>query len=125
MYRKLPSLKHFVPVKDSVYINRNKLAPQWPMRILLVGASGSGKTNLLLNLILQYLQFDRLFIYARDLNEDKYVFLQTLLKDEPAAEFSSRDDIISVDKLDPNQQNLLVFDDHVTTVSQKDIEDLF
>src|SRR5688572_12993862 len=123
--KKLLSLKHFVPVKDASHVNKYQLVPKWPFRLLVCGNSGSGKTNLLLNLVLQYLSFDRLIVFAKDLSEPKYEFLQKLLEDEPAAEFSSDDQFITVDDLDPNQQNLIVFDDYVTTKNQKAIEDLF
>ena len=40
--------------------------PDYPYRILIVGASGSGKTNALLNLINNQPDIDKLYLYARD-----------------------------------------------------------
>ena len=43
--------------------------------ILIIGGSGSGKTNILLNLINQKNNIDKSYLYARDLNEPKYKLL--------------------------------------------------
>ena len=54
---------------------------KWPYvphdlyRILIIGDSGSGKTNTLLNLINEQNDIDQFFLYARDLNEPKYKIL--------------------------------------------------
>ena len=51
-----------------------------PYRILIIGGSGSGKTNTLLNLIKEQDErdvIDKIYLYARDLNEPKY---QVLIK---------------------------------------------
>ena len=40
-------------------------------RILIIGGSGSGKTNTLLNLINEQHDIDKIYLYARDLNEPK------------------------------------------------------
>ena len=45
--------------------------PDHPYRILIIGCSGSGKTNALLNLI----NIDKIYLYARDPYEAKYQFL--------------------------------------------------
>ena len=47
--------------------------PNHPHRILLVGASGSEKTNALLGLINNKL--DKIYLYAKDPNEAKYQLL--------------------------------------------------
>jgi hypothetical protein len=120
-----PPIKHYLPVPETQYINKYKFIPEWPFRMLICGSSGSGKTNLLLNLILQYLDFDSLIIYAKDLSESKYVYLQELFKDEENVLFSSSDKIISVDTFDANMQNLIVFDDYLTMNKQTDIEEIF
>ena len=49
--------------------------PGYPYRILIVGSSGSGKTNLLFNLISQQPDIDKIYLYAKDPYEAKYQFL--------------------------------------------------
>ena len=49
--------------------------PDHPYRILIIGGSGSGKTNTLLNLKNQQNDFDKIYLSARDLNEPKYRIL--------------------------------------------------
>ena len=49
--------------------------PDHPYRILIIGGSGSGKTNTLLNLINEQNDIDKIYLYARDLNEPKYRIL--------------------------------------------------
>ena len=46
--------------------------PDHPYRILIIGGSGSGKTNTLLNLINEQNDIDKIYLYARDLSEPKY-----------------------------------------------------
>ena len=54
-----------------------------PYRILIIGGSGSGKTNALLNLINEQDDddlIDKTCLYAKDLSEPKYEFLIEQLK---------------------------------------------
>ena len=48
--------------------------PDHPYRILIIGGSGSGKTNTLINLIKEqdYNVIDKSDLYAEDLNKPKY-----------------------------------------------------
>ena len=46
-----------------------------PYRILIIGGSGSGETNALINLINEQNDIDKIHLYARDLNEPKYEYL--------------------------------------------------
>ena len=48
-----------------------------PCRILIIGGSGSGKTNALRNLISNQPDIDKIYLYAKDPYEDKYQFLIT------------------------------------------------
>ena len=122
----LPPMKHYRDFDEDKYRNKYSLAPRWPFRLLICGASGSGKTNVLVNLILQYLTYDKLYVYAKDLCEAKYEFLQDLFKDFPEETvFSETNDIVSVDFLDKSKQNLIIFDDHITQKHQNNIIDLF
>ena len=56
-------------VKNWLYI------PDHPYGILMIGGSGSGKTNALLNLIKEKDDIDKIYLYAKDLSEPKYQFL--------------------------------------------------
>ena len=44
-------------------------------RILIIGISRSGKTNSLFNVINQQPDIDKIYLYAKDVNEAKYQFL--------------------------------------------------
>ena len=46
--------------------------PDHPYRVLIIGGSGSGKTNTLLNLMDEQNDIDKIYLHARDLNEPKY-----------------------------------------------------
>jgi len=78
---------------DKVVENYMKKDPQSPIsnnpllwkrnfRLLICGASDSGKTNLLLQLLIgELLHYDRLFVFSKTLDQDKYVFLQQFFQD--------------------------------------------
>ena len=65
------------------YANENKTEPnlKWPYIpdhpyiILIIGGSGSGKANALLNLINNQRDIYKLYLYAKDPYEAKYQFL--------------------------------------------------
>ena len=65
------------------YTNENRIKhnPNWPYipdhpyRILIIGGSGTGKTNALLNLINNQQDIDKIYLYAKDPYEDKYQYL--------------------------------------------------
>ena len=49
--------------------------PDHPYRILIIGGSGSRKTNALLNLISSQPDIDKIYLYAKDPYEKKYQYL--------------------------------------------------
>ena len=65
------------------YTNENKkehnlnwpYIPDHPYRILIIGSSGTGKTNALLNLINNQSDIDKTYLYAKDPYENKYQYL--------------------------------------------------
>ena len=65
------------------YVNENKTEhnknwpyiPDHPYRILRRGGSGSGKTNVLLNLIENQSDIDKIYLYAKDPYGAKYEYL--------------------------------------------------
>ena len=62
------------------YTNENKrkhnpnqpYIPDHPYRILIIGSSGSGKTNTLLNLLKNQSDIDKIYLFPKDPYEDKY-----------------------------------------------------
>ena len=48
---------------------------------MIIDGSGSGKTNALLNLIIEQDDIDNIYLYAKDLSEPKYKCLIKKLKD--------------------------------------------
>ena len=65
------------------YVNENKTEhnEKWPYipdhwyRIIIIGGSGSGKTNTLINLINEQNDIDQIHLNSRDLREPKYEYL--------------------------------------------------
>ena len=116
------------------YIDENKTVhnknwpytPDHPYRIFIIGGSGSGKTNALLNLINNQPDIDKIYLYAKDLYKTKYQFLinkreSTGLKhfNDPKAfiEYSNdmHDVYKNIDEYNPDKENkiLIVFDDMI------------
>ena len=50
--------------------------PDHPYRILIIGGSGSRKTNALLNLIKEQGDVDKIYLYAKELNYQVGIFDQ-------------------------------------------------
>ena len=47
----------------------------WPFRMLIIGPSGSGRINTLLNLTNNLHPIDKIYLYAKDIHEPKYEYL--------------------------------------------------
>ena len=93
---------------------------------MIIGGSGSGNTNALLNLINNQDNIDRIYLFAKDLSEPKYEFLIKIHKDagikhlnDPNAFikcFNAMDDVYeNIDDYNPNRKRkiLIVFDDMI------------
>ena len=122
------------------YVNKNKIEhnKNWPYildhpyRILMIGGSGSGKTNLLLNLIENQPDIDKIYLYAKDPYESKYQYLINKREgvginhfNDPKAfiEYSNdmHDVYKNIDEYNPNKENkiLMVFDDMIADMIHK------
>ena len=63
---------------DNIGSNKKKSFSEnddWPFRMLIIGPSGAGKTNTLLHLIDKFHPIDKIYLYAKDSDEEKYQYL--------------------------------------------------
>ena len=116
------------------YTNENRIKhnpnllyiPDHPYRILMIGGSGSGKTNALLNLIYNQPYIDKIYLYAKVPYEAKHQFLINKREsvginrlNDPKAfiEYSNDMDKAykNIDNYNPDKESkiLIVFDDMI------------
>ena len=116
------------------YVNENKTIhnknwpyiPDHPYKILIIEGSGSGKKNLLLNLIENQPDIDKIYLCAKDPYESKYQYLINKRKgvginnfNDPKTFIEYSNDMHDVYKIindyNPNKENkiLKVFDDMI------------
>ena len=116
------------------YTNENRIRhnPNWtyipdnPYRILIIGGSGSGKTNVLLNLINTQPDIDKIYLYTKDPYEDKYQFsinkresigLKHFIDPKAFIEYSNDMHNVyeNINNYNPDKENkiLIVFDDMI------------
>ena len=50
--------------------------PDHPYRILIIGGSWSGKTNTLFYLMNEQKDIDKIYLYAKNLSDTKYIWLK-------------------------------------------------
>ena len=121
---------------DSITNENNKehkekwqFIPNQPYRILIIGGSGSGKINALLNLIREQGDIDKICLYAKDLSEPKYEFLIKKCKyagikrlNDPNVFIecsNTMDDVYkNIDDYNPNRERkiLIVFADMIANI---------
>ena len=103
--------------------------PDHPYRTMMVGGSGLGKTNALLNLINEQYDIDKIYLYAKDLSKPKYEYLIKKPKNagirhlnDPNAFikcFNTMDDVYeNINDYNPSRKKimLIVFDDMIPDV---------
>lgn len=62
------------------YINKHPRAPKFPFRICVSGPSSCGKTNFVLEMIINYLYYDKIYFYSTSLEQGKYKKLKEFYK---------------------------------------------
>ena len=60
---------------DIVSSKKENKDHNWPFRMLIIGSSGSGKTNTLLQLINNFHPIDKIYLCVKDTDEKKYEYL--------------------------------------------------
>ena len=96
---------------------------------MIIGGSGSGKTNALLNLIKEQDDIDKIYLYANELSETKYQFLIKEREDVGIKHLNysnafiecsnTMDDVYeNIDGYNPSRERkiLIVFDDMIAEI---------
>ena len=106
--------------------------PSHTFQMLICGNSGSGKTNLLVHMLTKpLLCYDEIYLYARNLEQDKYKSLiekmrQLSCKVGYEILNVSNDEITPVTEMGyEDNQKLVIFDDYVCDKNQTQIIDYF
>ena len=104
--------------------------PNQCFRMLVCGPSSSGKTNTLMHMIYNLLYFDKVYLYAKNLEQAKYRDLLDMfqpISDEAGYDVIevSNDQIIPVSDINDDNQKLVIFDDFVCEKNQKPLIDYF
>ena len=116
--------KKFKQVKNCHYM------PSDTFRMLICGSSGCGKTNLLFHMLIDpLLYYDEIYLYARNLEQDKYKILIQKMR-EMSHKFGY--EILNVSEITPvtemdyaDNQKIVIFDDYVCDKNQRQIIDYF
>ena len=118
--------------QDKRYKQLYPFMPSDTFRMLICGNSGSGKTNLLVHMLTKpLLWYDEIYLYARNLEQDKY---KKLIEKMRQISHKVGYDILNVsnDEITPvtemnneDNQKLVIFDDYVCDKNQRQIVDYF
>ena len=129
MHYKMINLDGVTNKNNKEHNEKWRFIPVHLYKIIIIGGSGSGKTNALINLINEQNYIDKIYFYARDLSEPKYGCLIKKREDagikhvnNPNAfiEYSNTmDDIydnINNYNLIRKRKKLIVFDDMIVDI---------
>lgn len=94
-----------------------------PFRMLIIGSSGSMKTNTLMNLIhIMTGTFEKIVVILKSADEPLYNYLRNKSKQVEIYEYPK---MPNVDDFNKEQQSLVVMDDLVLEKNQKNLEEFF
>ena len=124
---------------DNKPLSNNPLLWKHSVRWIVCGSSGSGKTTMVLQVVLNEFNYDRLYIVSRTLNHPKYQYLinkydklydkeiKKELKEENISNeqineiknkidkiayfYHSAEELPEIDTMDPTLNNIVIFDD--------------
>ena len=66
---------HYTNENQTKHNSKWSYIPDHPYRILIIGGSGCGKSNTLLNLINNQLDIDEIYLYVKDPYEGRKIIL--------------------------------------------------
>jgi hypothetical protein len=127
-FYELPSVKVFMPEYNNPNYDPDKNPLKHPMRGIILGASGSGKSNILLNIIHKMSgTFEKIILFTQNKDEPLYNYLESELDPDQFMIFEGLDELNSLDLNDPDMsgQMLFLFDDMICEKHQEKIEEIY
>lgn len=121
------SVKQFIHEYHNPSYNEKTQPLKHPARILVVGSSGAGKTNIVMNIIKKMENtFNRIRVFCKNASEPLYEMLESKLGGESFEIHEGLDELNSYNlNTEFSGQELLIFDDLVLEKHQWQIEQLF
>lgn len=127
---KIPNYDALISSKSSDFKQIHPFMPSDTFRMLICGPSNSGKTNILLHMLYELLAYDKIYLCAKNLHQDKYQFL---LDDfgkrvNPKVGYEVIEpycDVFPLEELSPDNQKIVIFDDMVCESNQNAIINYF
>lgn len=100
----------------------NEFAPSWPFRLAVAGSSDSGKTTMIINLIMgdkkanengnRYILCDAVVLIARYPDEPKWTLVQDFFEEEDLSFTTySSDEIPEIESFNPENATVVIFED--------------
>lgn len=128
--------------KENELLENSFLLPKNPFHSAITGQTGCGKTTLLLNLLLKYYHYSKVYICAKDIKERHYEFIikffeqlnqerskaaqQKLPLTDILETFNNLDDMPAAESLPKDDlTRIVVFDDWINEPHQDKIEDYY
>lgn len=112
----------------------NEFAPEIPGRAFVIGASGSGKTRMISNLLTRFWSFMYLFVHAKFIHKKDYTGLRSYFEKQEQklgtqmSQWSDNlDDLPDINDLDEDTRSVIITDDMMneSKTNQKKIGNMF
>jgi len=128
-FYELDEVKEFTPEYHNPCYNEETFPVKHPFRALVVGSSGSGKTNITMNIIQKSSgTFNSIMLFTANKKEPLYEYLESVI---PAEQLEIYEGLSHLNSMDLNSeigsggQVLVIFDDLVLSKDQGQIETLY
>ena len=126
----IPNYDNLIDKKKNNFKQLYNYMPSKSFRMLICGPSGSGKTNVLVHMLLKPLiYYDKIYLYAKNIDQEKYQLLANELNKLSVKNKFSVDEIYEysnssikdVDELENELQKIVIFDDYICDKNQDQI----
>lgn len=122
-YKELPD--HLIPKYHNPTFGKDHFI-SIPARMIIVGCSGSGKTQLALEIIYRMKHtFGNISVCTQNANEPLYNFLKSKIDEDQLQIYEGVENIPHLEDLEPEVQHLVIFDDLCLSKRQDIIQEYF